>query len=85
MCDTLVNTCGADATAKATCATATTAADGQTPKTGAQADAFNAVFGIKTDFAAVAEIDDQGNVVAAGAGVVAASSVAATPAASTPV
>ena len=34
-----------------------------TAKTGGQADAFNAVFGITTDFAAVAEVDDQGNIV----------------------
>lgn len=38
MCDTLVNSCGADQTAQDTCATATTAADAQTAKTGAQAD-----------------------------------------------
>jgi uncharacterized protein with GYD domain len=66
ICDTLTNSCGADATAKATCAKAQAAADTVTPKTGGQADAFNAVFGIKTDFAAVAEVDDQGNVVSAG-------------------
>ena len=64
MCDTLVNTCGADQTAKDTCASAKVAFDSKTAKTGAQADAFNAVFGITTDFAAVAEVDDQGNVVA---------------------
>ena len=67
MCDTLTNTCDADQTAKNTCATATAAADTKTPKTGAQADAFNAVFGIVTNFAAVAEVNDQGEVVA-GAG-----------------
>jgi outer membrane scaffolding protein for murein synthesis (MipA/OmpV family) len=60
ICDTLTNTCNADATAKATCASAKTAADGQTAKTGAQADAFNAVFGIKTNFAAVPVVSDQG-------------------------
>jgi hypothetical protein len=64
ICDTLTNSCGADQTAKDTCAQAQTAADGQTAKTGAQADAFNAVFGITTNFAAVASVDDQGNVVA---------------------
>ncbi|TFY51623.1 hypothetical protein EVG20_g10917 [Dentipellis fragilis] len=68
MCDTLTNSCKADQTAKDTCATAKTAADGQTKGTGAQADAFNAVFGIKTNFAAVAEVNDQGVTVAAGAG-----------------
>jgi hypothetical protein len=59
----LTNSCGADQTAKNTCATATTAADGQPPKTGAQADAFNAAFGIETNFAVVAAVDDQGNIV----------------------
>jgi hypothetical protein len=59
----LTNSCGADQTAKNTCATAKTAADAQPPKTGAQADAFNAAFGIQTNFAAVAEVDDQGNIV----------------------
>ncbi|KIM84882.1 hypothetical protein PILCRDRAFT_817697 [Piloderma croceum F 1598] len=63
ICDTLTNSCGADQTAKNTCATAKTAADAQPAKTGAQADAFNAAFGIQTNFAAVAEVDDQGNVV----------------------
>ena len=59
----MTNTCGADQTAKNTCASAQSAADTKTAKTGAQADAFNAVFGISTDFSAVAEVDDQGNVV----------------------
>lgn len=48
ICNTLTNTCGADQTAKNTCATATSAAAAVTPGTGAQADAFNAVFGINT-------------------------------------
>ncbi|GJE88644.1 hypothetical protein PsYK624_047270 [Phanerochaete sordida] len=67
MCDQLVNSCGADATAKATCATAKTAADTKTAKTGAQADAFNAVFGITTNFAAVTALDDQGQPIAGSA------------------
>ncbi|KAG6851103.1 hypothetical protein H0H93_000983 [Arthromyces matolae] len=67
ICDTLTNSCGADATAKATCASARAAADTAPAKTGAQADKFNAAFGIKTDFASVAEVDDQGNVVSAAA------------------
>ena len=79
MCDTLVNSCGADQTAKDTCAKAEAAADTQTAKTGAQADAFNAVFGIVTDFAAVAEVDDQGNVVAAGSTAAATATQAAAP------
>ena len=48
MCDQLVNFCGADDLAKQTCATAAAAADTVTAKTGGQADAFNAVFGIST-------------------------------------
>lgn len=48
ICDTLVNSCGADATAKATCADAQTAVNNAPAKTGGQADAFNAVFGITT-------------------------------------
>ncbi|KAK0446346.1 hypothetical protein EV421DRAFT_272192 [Armillaria borealis] len=64
ICDTLVNSCGADATAKATCANAETAVNNAPAKTGGQADAFNAVFGITTDFASIAAVDDQGNVIA---------------------
>lgn len=63
ICDTLTNSCGADQTAKDTCATASTAADAATKGTGAQADAFNNAFGVTTNFAAVAAIDDQGKVV----------------------
>ncbi len=84
MCDTLVNTCGADQTAQATCATAKTAFDSETAKTGAQADAFNAVFGIKTNFAAVAAVDDQGNIIAGSTdGSAAASAATSAAAAST--
>lgn len=61
MCDTLVNSCGADQTARTTCASARAAADGHAIKTGAQADAFNAGFGIKTNFSAITPLDDQGN------------------------
>jgi hypothetical protein len=60
ICDQLVNSCGADQTARDTCARATTAAAAAEAKTGAQADAFNAVFGKTTNFAAVQPIDDQG-------------------------
>ncbi|EPQ51272.1 hypothetical protein GLOTRDRAFT_81429 [Gloeophyllum trabeum ATCC 11539] len=63
MCDNLVNKCGADDTAKATCAKAKTAFDSKTAKTGAQADAFNAVFGITTNFANVQPLDNQGKAV----------------------
>jgi len=64
MCDQLVNTCKADDTARNTCANATTAASNATPaKTGIQADAFNAVFGVTTNFADDPVFDDQGRVV----------------------
>ena len=61
MCDTLVNSCGADQTARTTCASAKAAADKHTAKTGTQADAFNAAFGIKTNFSGITALDDQGN------------------------
>jgi hypothetical protein len=61
MCDNLVNSCGADQTARTTCATAQQAADKQAPKTGNQADAYNAVFNIKTNFAAIIPLNDHGN------------------------
>lgn len=48
ICDTLTNTCGADQLAKNTCAKAKAAADTATKGTGAQADKFNAVFGLIT-------------------------------------
>jgi len=60
MCDNLVNSCKADATAQATCVTATNAAAAALPGTGGQADAFNAVFGIKTNFANIPVVSDQG-------------------------
>lgn len=64
MCDALTNTCKADQTAKHTCAAAAAAANATTAKSGAQADAFNTVFGIQTNFAAVQEIDDTGKPIA---------------------
>jgi hypothetical protein len=64
MCDQLVNTCKADATALNTCANALAAASAATPvKTGIQADAFNAVFGIITKFVDDPVFDDQGRLV----------------------
>jgi len=48
ICDTLTNSCGADQTAKDTCAAAQAAAQTGTAKTGEQADLFNAQFGITT-------------------------------------
>ena len=64
ICDTLTNSCKADQTAKDTCQKARAAASAVTAKTGGQADAFNAVFGISTKFADVPSVDDQGRVVA---------------------
>lgn len=63
MCLALTNTCDADSTAKQTCNTAKAAADTATALSGAQADAFNAVFGIITNFASVEEVDDTGKVI----------------------
>ncbi|KAJ3488269.1 hypothetical protein NLJ89_g11636 [Agrocybe chaxingu] len=65
ICDQLVNFCQADQTAKDTCAKASAAAAAAPNKTGAAADAFNAGFGITTNFATVTQIDDQGRVVQA--------------------
>lgn len=49
ICDQLTNSCKADQAAKDTCAQATAAANSATPAgSGAQADAFNAVFGRRT-------------------------------------
>ncbi|PIL35678.1 hypothetical protein GSI_02408 [Ganoderma sinense ZZ0214-1] len=78
ICDTLTNSCGADATAKATCQRARTAADTGAAKTGVQADLFNAVFGITTNFASVAAVDDQGNVIAGSTGSATAAAAAST-------
>lgn len=64
ICDQLTNSCKADQTAKDTCKQAQAAGNAAPAKTGAAADAFNAVFGIKTNFAAVQAIDDQGRPVA---------------------
>lgn len=62
-----MNSCGADATARATCATAKAAFDSKTAKSGDQADAFNAVFGITTNFASVTALDNQGKPIAGSA------------------
>jgi len=48
ICDTLTNSCKANQAAKDICATAQKAAAAGAAKTGAQADAFNGVFGITT-------------------------------------
>ncbi|KAJ7935579.1 hypothetical protein B0H13DRAFT_2649708 [Mycena leptocephala] len=68
ICDTLTNSCGADATAKATCASAQAAAAAAPPKTGIDADTFNGFFGIATNFRDVEAVDDQGNVIAGSTG-----------------
>lgn len=48
ICDSLTNTCKANQAAKELCDAARSAASSATVGTGAQADAFNEVFGIKT-------------------------------------
>jgi hypothetical protein len=86
ICDTLTNKCGADATAKKTCADAQAAANAATPKIGIDADIFNAGFGIATDFRDVVAIDNQGKEVAGSTGgsvTVVATKAAAPPAAAT--
>ncbi|PFH53001.1 hypothetical protein AMATHDRAFT_1726 [Amanita thiersii Skay4041] len=67
ICDTLTNSCKSDQTAKDTCAKARAAASAAQKGTGAQADAFNAAFGIQTNFASVAVVDDQGQVMSVSA------------------
>jgi hypothetical protein len=64
ICNTLANSCGADATAKATCAKAQNASVVAPSEEGIDADIFNGFFGIATDFAAVPAVDEQGNVIA---------------------
>ena len=66
ICGQLQSACKANAAAISTCQTATTAANAAAAGTGAQADAFNAAFGVQTDFAAVAVINNQGQTVSPG-------------------
>ncbi|KAJ7903500.1 hypothetical protein B0H14DRAFT_2665129 [Mycena olivaceomarginata] len=58
ICNALANTCGADLLAQATCAKARQAAAAETPEQGIDADAFNAVFGIQTNFKDVQAISN---------------------------
>jgi hypothetical protein len=81
ICDTLTNSCKADATAKATCAAAQAAANAAPPKQGIDADIFNGFFGIATNFRNIEAVDDQGNPIAGTTG--GSVSVAATGAAET--
>jgi hypothetical protein len=90
ICDTLTNSCKANQAAKDLCAQAQAAANTGAAKTGQQADLFNAVFGEKTNFAAVQVIDDTGKAVGApaaaaagAAGAAAATTAAAAAAANT--
>lgn len=78
MCDTLINSkcaaagsAGHNACLAAQAAVANQGAD--VKKSGATADLWNSMFGISSNFAAVAAIDDQGRVVGAGAAAGAAS------------
>jgi len=61
ICNALVNTCNADATAQATCAKAQAAAAAETPEEGIDADAFNEVFGIQTNFKDVVALNSNGD------------------------
>ncbi|KAK7033148.1 hypothetical protein R3P38DRAFT_2921026 [Favolaschia claudopus] len=58
ICDALINTCGADPTAQATCVKAQTASAAQLPQEGIDADVFNGLFGIQTFFKDVTPISD---------------------------
>ncbi|KAJ7773309.1 hypothetical protein B0H16DRAFT_1511849 [Mycena metata] len=60
ICSALVDTCSADSTAQATCAKAQAAAAAQPPQQGIDADAFNAVFGIQTNFKDVPTVSSAG-------------------------
>lgn len=64
ICDTFVNSCKANQAAKDTCTQAKAAAAAAGAKKGAAADAFNAAFGVTTNFAAIQALDDQGRPVA---------------------
>ncbi|THH03337.1 hypothetical protein EW145_g6334, partial [Phellinidium pouzarii] len=63
ICQQLKNKCRANAAALADCTAGTSAANAAAPGTGAQADAFNAAFGIKTNFASVAAVGTNGKTV----------------------
>lgn len=77
------SSCKGNAAATALCTTATAAAAAAAAGTGAQADAFNAAFGVTTNFAAVAQISNTGVTVAAGSSGAAATTKAAAAAATT--
>jgi hypothetical protein len=64
MFQTFVNSCKANQAAVDTCKAAQAAAAAAGAKKGAAADAFNAKFGVTTNFASVQALDDQGKVVA---------------------
>ncbi|CAE7098835.1 unnamed protein product [Rhizoctonia solani] len=64
ICDTFVNSCKANKAAIDACQQAKAAAAAAGAKKGAAADAFNKVFGVTTNFAAIQALDDQGRTVA---------------------
>ncbi|KAF7374870.1 hypothetical protein MSAN_00373100 [Mycena sanguinolenta] len=78
ICDALINTCGADSIARATCAQAQAAAAAEIPQQGIDADAFNAVFGIQTNFKDVEALDDNGNPISTNSSATASTSSIAT-------
>ncbi|KAJ7639868.1 hypothetical protein DFH06DRAFT_638834 [Mycena polygramma] len=67
ICGALANTCDADATAQATCANAQVAAAAEPPQEGVDADVFNAVFGIQTNFKDVEALNSTGDPIAGSA------------------
>ena len=63
ICQQLQTSCKANSDANNLCQSATSAANKAAAGTGAQADAFNAVFGLKTNFAKVAVVNSNGQTV----------------------
>ncbi|KAL5498255.1 hypothetical protein ACEPAH_2395 [Sanghuangporus vaninii] len=66
ICQQLQSSCKANSDAVNLCNSAVSAADKAATGTGAQADAFNAAFGAKTNFAAVAQVNSNGQAVNSG-------------------
>ncbi|KAJ8455497.1 hypothetical protein ONZ45_g18929 [Pleurotus djamor] len=81
ICNALSGSCRADQTAINNCNTASSAASAAASNTGAQADAFNAAFGLSTNFAAIQPVNDadSGNGNNGGGGASATSTTRTTP------
>ena len=63
ICQQLQTSCKANSDAVNLCKSAVSAADKAAEGSGAQADAFNSVFGIKTNFASVTQLNANGQAV----------------------